>query len=162
MIDPSQNVVFLRSTDGISWQAFTPKHRQRNISYFDLSLDGGTTYAVDNSIILKSTDGGASWTQQDLHTSLYAVTTSPVDPNRVLYGTAPSHLYLSTDSLQTSRRVLTRANNAGHIADIVFAPSDPQIVYTVTVGYDFYQSTNASETFVKLGNLRHDVLNKTP
>jgi len=65
MDEPSKNLGFLRSEDGgLSWSPFAPSLRTRLITEFDVSTDGRTLYAVERDAfsVLKSTDGGSSWT----------------------------------------------------------------------------------------------------
>ena len=105
-----------------------------------------------------------------MHTeSLYFVAVSPNDKKRVLYGKS-TDLYLSTDGLDTERKVIeTEPVEDNEFSDIVFSPSDPNIVYAITTGaypatagYDLYKSTDAGESFSKIINLRDDVLNIIP
>ena len=87
-----------------------------------------------------------------------SVQRTPVDSNIVLYaGTA--NLYRSTDGLATNTVVLSAA--AG-IRGIVFAPSDPTVVYAVTTGYYLYKSSDSGATFSLVKNIRSDVLNVIP
>ena len=63
---------------------------------------------------------------------------------------------LSTDGLTSSLQVITMDANIG---EIVFAPSDPTIVYTVTDGLVVYRSDDAGASFTQIVNIRSDVLN---
>ena len=43
--------------------------------------------------------------------------------------------------------------------DLVFAPSNPSIVWAITQGYVLYKSTNGGASFTQSSNLRDEVLN---
>ncbi len=166
MDDNSKSLGFAKSNDGaLTWEQFAPELRARGISYFDISSDGSVIYSIANDYkIYKSADAGETWSEYLFGTSGYAIAVSPNDPNRVLFSKI-NGLYLSTDGLQTESQVITLPDTAGgkvHISDIVFAPTDNNIVYVIVSGYDFYKSTNAGETFTKIINLRDEVLNVIP
>jgi hypothetical protein len=84
------------------------------------------------------------------------VAVSPADSERVLYA-GTSILTLSTDGLDSTQVVLEAAAS---INDVVFAPSDPSIVYVATEGYLIYKSTDAGQSFSLMENIRNNVLNK--
>jgi photosystem II stability/assembly factor-like uncharacterized protein len=73
----------------------------------------------------------------------------------------------STDGLQTHSRLVTTSVPPGHFRDppfhdIVFAPSDPSVVYAATEGYLLYKSTDAGATWTLMANIRAEVLNDIP
>lgn len=51
---------------------------------------------------------------------------------------------------------------AAPFQDIVFAPSDPSVVYAATEGYLVYRSADAGATWTLMANVRRDVLNAIP
>lgn len=69
-------------------------------------------------------------------------------------------VYLSTDGLQSNPNVIDQTEN--QFDEIVFAPSNPDIVYAVTKGYLLYKSTDAGNNFSFIINLRDDILNTVP
>ena len=161
--DPDQNVGFLKSTDGgNTWSSFAPAMQDKSITYFDVSADGNTLYAISDSdadrSLYRSRDGGNTWQPFFILSSGYTLTVSPQNSDRVLYGQIDG-LYLSTDGLETNSRILSSEET---MSDLVFAPSDPSIVYAITQGYTLYKSTDAGDTFALVRNLRDDVLNATP
>lgn len=154
---------FVKSTDsGKTWQQIGTSVKDNIEGSFDVSSDGNTIYTQSNEYkIYKSTDSGATWSSHDvIRTSGYTLTVSPVDSERVIFGQT-NGLFLSTNGLLTVTKVLNIDENSGRISDLVFAPSNPTIVYMITQGYVFYKSTDAGVTFIQLGNLRNDVLNKS-
>ena len=155
------DIGLVRSTDnGKTWQQIAPTIRNKGIGNFDISADGMVLYVhADDFLIYKSIDGGTTWTSHRIFTSGYTVTVSPQDSSRVLYGQVDG-LYLSTNGLLTVTKVLDIDQDAGRISDLVFAPSDPTVVYMITGGYIIYKSIDSGATFVQLGNLRNNVLNK--
>ena len=159
--DPDSSAGFLKSTDsGKTWQPFAADMRSLRITHFDISKDGKTIYAIQDSTdarkIFKSTDWGGSWTNYNLGSSGYTVTVSPVDSNRILLGKKDG-LYLSTNGMTTEKKVLDNKN--ANIEDVVFDPSNSGIVYAIVDGYVMYKSTDAGETFSKVKDIRNEVLN---
>ena len=155
----SRNLGFLKSVDnGVSWTPFAPDIRERLISYFDISSDASVIYAVsrDDMKILKSTDGGSSWTEFQFQSSCYALAVSPSDSERMLFSVMDK-LYLSIDGLLSFTMVVD--NRGTTFDDIVFAPSNNNIVYAVCQGYILYKSEDSGVTFSFIKNLRQDVLN---
>jgi photosystem II stability/assembly factor-like uncharacterized protein len=157
--DTSTNVGFIKSNDGgESWTQIAPSLKDKNVSYFDISSDGNTIYATSSYYIHKSTDAGDTWSEYSIQSWGYALDVFPDDSNRVLYSTI-SGVFLSTDGLSSNKQVLTLENPENHISDIVVSESDSNICYIITVGYDFYKSTDTGASFTKIINLRDEVLN---
>ncbi|MCH7478751.1 MAG: hypothetical protein IIA14_11715 [SAR324 cluster bacterium] len=159
----AENTGFFRSSDsGATWSALTGTALTNLlITSFDVSADGMVIYANerDSFAIRKSTDGGATWATISLSNANGPVAVSPSDANLVLYAGTET-LSRSTDGLSsTPTTVLTAADT---ITDIVFAPSDPTIVYVIADGYNFYKSSDSGATFSSGKNLRTDVLNVIP
>ncbi len=72
--------------------------------------------------------------------------------------TSNADLRRTTDGMQTDVVVQTAAAQFEWIA---FAPSDTEIVYAATQGYDVYRSTDKGATFDLVANLR-DAINSLP
>lgn len=157
----NQNVGFIQSTDGgASWANFASELKNHKITYFDISADGSVIYAVDDLKIQKSIDSGLNWIEYELFTSGYAIAVFPNESDKVLFSKT-NGLFLSTDGLNSESQVIITEGQK-HISDIAIAPSNNDIVYAVTVGYDFYKSTDAGGNFTKIINLRDEVLNIIP
>ncbi|NOR21160.1 MAG: hypothetical protein GQ476_00460 [Candidatus Aminicenantes bacterium] len=160
--DLNLNLGFLKSTDnGSSWIQFAPDLKGLLISYFDISSDASVIYAVsrDEWKILKSADGGNTWSAFQFLMRCYALAVSPSDANRVLFSIMDK-LYLSTDGMQSYTMVID--NIGSTFDDIVFASSNNNIVYAVTKGYLLYKSEDGGVTFSLVKNIRSDVLNVIP
>lgn len=167
-----ENVGFIKSTDGgRTWNQFSVELREEKISFFDVSSDGNTIYAISrNGYILVSNDGGNTWSKKYKGMgSVYYIAASPYDEKTVLLG-AGSDICLSTDGLDTCKTVAS-VERVGdkHVSDIVFSPSDPNIVYAILTGaypdnsgYDLYKSIDGGVSFSKMANLRDDVLRVIP
>ena len=123
-IDPNNvNVMYLATGDG----------------------DGGDTYTIG---ILKSTDGGTTWSPTGL--SFYMANTRQIsriliDPSNTstLLVASSAGIYRSTDAGATFSLVL-----AGGFKDMEFKPGDPNTVYTC--GTEFYRSTNNGQAWTKI------------
>lgn len=163
----TENVGFLKSSDGGStWESFAPSLKHHNICYFDVSSEGNVIYAIANDVskIFKSVDGGDTWKEYNIYSSGYGIVMSPSNPDKILFGKSDG-LYLSTNGLRTNFKINeigTSIMGFGHVCDIVFAPSDNDIVYMISLGYNVYKSTDSGERFTKIANLREDVLDIIP
>lgn len=153
-----ENVGFLKSVDdGKTWNVFGDELKNLLITNFDISGDGQTIYANarDSFQIKKSTNGGGSWTTISNQAN-GPLAVSPSDAKTVIFA-GNNTLFRSTDGMINSNLVLKSSNQ---FQDIIFAPSNPSIVYAVTKGYLLYKSTDTGATWTLLKNLRQGVLNK--
>lgn len=154
----SDNIGFLKSTDsGKTWTPFGNELKSLLITNFAVSADGQTIYANarDSFQIKKSTDGGNSWTTISNQVN-GPLAVSPSDANTIIFA-ANDTLFRSTDGARISNSVL---KSSDQFQDIVFAPSNPKVVYAVARGYLLYKSTDTGATWTLMKNLRQDVLNK--
>lgn len=155
--DLSASPGFMISSDsGSNWTTFGNVLKNLYIANFDLSGDGTVIYANerDSYLMQKSTDSGINWSATSIIQANGPVAVSPDDSQIVLYG-GTTKLYRSTDGLQTTSEVLSAAAS---IEDVVFAPSDSNIVYVGSTGYLIYKSTDAGITFTLIKDIRTDVL----
>ena len=167
--DMSENLGFLRSTDGgLSWTPFATQHREREISSFTVSADGQVMYAHEPGTYSAwiSRDAGETWSQSAIHQVNGPIAVSPADPNLVIFA-SQSQIRRSTDAMATVQTIITAPQPPGYFRQapfqqIVFAPSDPRIVYAVTEGYLVYRSANSGATFELMANVRAEVLNVQP
>ena len=86
------------------------------------------------------------------------IAVSPADPNLVIFA-SPGDLRRSTDGLVSMKVVMA---NAGRVREIVFSPSNPNVVYAETDGYVLYRSDDAGLTWRLLVKGREQVLNVQP
>ena len=157
--EPDRNGGFLSSRNaGGSWETFAPDLVSLLITEFDVSSDGRTMVgnARDSFVLQISDDSGQSWQTTPINQANGPVAISTEDPLRVLFVANQRTIKLSTDGLTSSLQVITMDANIG---EIVFAPSDPTIVYTVTDGLVVYRSDDAGASFTQIVNIRSDVLN---
>jgi len=160
--DSSENHGFLISTDsGANWASFANGLNNLLITDFDLSSDGTVIYANerDSFKIRRSTDSGATWSTVPGLNANGPVAVSPADPQLVLYvarSSGGSIIHRSADGLATRSTVLT---TSGEIQDIVFAPSDPTVVYVGASGFLIYKSTDSGATFSFIKDIRSQVSN---
>ena len=168
--DPSDNLGFLRSDDvGATWAPLTGGQlTPLLITSFDVSSDGQVIYANERDTFFHwvSRDGGSTWSQTAIDQANGPLSVSPADPNMLVFA-SQNRLLRSTDGLATWTEVAAAPQPPGHMReapfhDIVFAPSDPNIVYAATEGYLVYKSTDAGATWTLMKNVRADVLNVQP
>jgi photosystem II stability/assembly factor-like uncharacterized protein len=154
--DLSRSLGFLRSTDqGRTWEFFASELRNRSIDGFGVSSDGRVIYANEGGTYFGwiSRDGGESWSQSDILQVNGPIAVSPVDPDLVVFASFDD-LRRSTNGLGTMQVVLDTPKS---VREIVFAPSNPNIVYAETDGYVLYRSDDAGLTWRRLVNVRDDV-----
>ena len=159
--DLSVNVGFVRGTDtGRAWELVGPEMRNKHIANFDISADGQVIYANERDVFQGwvSKDGGATWNQTPNLQVNGPIAVSPVDSNLLVFG-AHNELRRSTGGLQSAQTVM---QNDSAIRDIVFAPSNPNVVYAETDGYVLYRSDDAGLTWTQLVRGREEVLNVQP
>ncbi len=157
---PEYNVGFIKSTDGVTWAAMAADHRTKTITDFDVSADGQVIAGSvrDAQELVLSTDGGATWTSKFYQLN-GVIAISPADSSRALYSTSDA-VYLTTDRFATDGQL--KISVGTKTQDIVFASSDPNIVYAIASGYLLYRSSDAGASFTLVKNLRSDVLNAIP
>jgi photosystem II stability/assembly factor-like uncharacterized protein len=157
--DSDRNSGFLKSADGgLSWEPFAPDLRALPVTGFAVSLDGKTLIgnARDNFRLRVSTDAGATWATTDINQANGPVAISHADPARIMFVSSQTTLNLSEDGLVSFNPVLSTNAN---IEEIVFAPSDPSIVFVTADGLEVYRSDNGGRSFRQLVNIRAELLN---
>ena len=107
-----------------------------------------TTYSIG---VLKSTDGGDTWTQINRGIrsySLYQLTVHPKAPNILYLGAGGAGLYKSTDGGSTWVEMNDGLQNTD-IGILELHPNDPETVYTVT-STGLYKSPDGGKSWVPL------------
>ncbi len=159
--DRSQNVGFIRSTDaGVTWTPFAAELRTKAIGSFAVSADGNVLYANEDGTYFGwvSRDAGATWSQSAIHQVNGPIAVSPQNSSLVVFA-SQSRLRRSTNGLGSVSVVATAP---APFREIVFAPSNPSVVYAETDGYLLYRSDDAGATWRFVVNVRDDVLNVQP
>ncbi|MDQ3049273.1 MAG: PKD domain-containing protein [Bacteroidota bacterium] len=151
-----------RSDDGgLSWSTNTDQLAQV-IGCTDLAIDpnnpdimylatgdgdAGDTYTVG---VLKTTDGGQTWNPTGLsfftanYRQMSKILVNPANTNSILVATSAG-VYISSDAAATFTQAQT-----GSFKDMEFKPGDPNTVYVA--GGEFYKSTDAGQSWVKITN----------
>ncbi|MEW6407571.1 MAG: sialidase family protein [Patescibacteria group bacterium] len=157
---PAESLGIIKSTDsGNTWTRLN-QPAGTFLNNFDVAqTDQNIIYANETDVykIYKTQDGGTNWSEISMSNASGVLRISPQDSNTVLFSDAYG-LYKTTDGFATSKTVIP---DSGRIYDIVFAPSNPNIVYAGAVGYNIYKSTDGGEIFIKVANLR-DFINQQP
>ena len=159
--DPSDNLGFMRSNDiGRTWEFFAPEFRTKSIEDFDLSADGQSIYPNEGGAYFGwvSRDAGATWSTGPILQVNGPLAVSPADPNLVIFG-SPADLRRSTDGLASMKVVVS---DPGTVREIVFSPSNLNVVYAETDGYVLYHSDDAGLTWRLLVDGRAKVRNRQP
>jgi len=159
--DLSLNIGFIRSTDsGKTWQNFGDQLRHKHIGSFTVSSDGQTMYANEGGTYFGwiSRGAGETWSESAIVQVNGPVAVSPVDSSLIVFG-GFNEIRRTINAFQNVSVVFTAPVA---IREIVFAPSDPNIVYAETDGYILYRSDDAGVTWRFMANVRKDVLNVQP
>jgi hypothetical protein len=137
--------------DGLSWTPMTDDYANLGASSLAINYnnpnimylatgdgDAGDTYSVG---ILKTTDGGATWSTTGFtyNTSqtvrIFKILMDPNDPNK-MFAACTNGLFLTTDGWATNTTIFS-----GTIWDVEFKPGNSQYVYMTAWGGAFYRST---------------------
>ena len=183
-IDPASSSTIYAGTDGegvfksinggLDWapaNELGEREGRDSIRYFDaysiysLALDPGDSsvlYAGHASGVLKSTDGGALWSEVLISTTspissrshfkecgVSSIAVDPISSSTVYVGTKRGEMYRSRDGGE-SWQELTGATTGG-IVCLSIGPSLPSILYAGTKGGGLLKSTNAGVTW-RAGN----------
>ena len=167
--DPSRALGLLRSVDGgLTWEAYEgAASLPPNVGSFAVSASGEAIYVTADATYRHwvSSDGGGAWSPTDINQSNGPVAVSPDDPDHVVY-VSQTQIYRSMDGLRTrSEASITHRDGVptdGAFRDIVFAPSDPNVVYAAKDGYLLYRSGDGGASFTFVADIRNDVLNVVP
>lgn len=131
---------------GVSDIAINPSNT--NIMYLATGdCNMGTTYSIG---VLKSINGGSSWTTTGLSFSvsqarkINRLLINPTTTTMVFAATSDG-VYRSTDSGTTWTKVL----NTTDLKDMEFKPGDPSVVYAVS-NKNFYKSTDSGASFTNI------------
>jgi photosystem II stability/assembly factor-like uncharacterized protein len=146
----------LASRDGgATWEAITGEAFKDAI-VTDVAIDpkdADVVYAAAQNGLFKSVDGGATWSSPssllaDLPVRTAAV--SPGDSDHVLAGVQFRGLFLSQDGGETWLQQTSGLEPNGIHRDIVFDPTNPDIVYTADILSGVYQSMDGGGTWRKI------------
>ncbi|KZS38094.1 hypothetical protein AWE51_18790 [Aquimarina aggregata] len=129
---------------GVSGIAIDPKNS--SIIYIATGDDDASdSYSIG---VLKSTNGGASWSQTGLKFTNTQTTANDIyiDPNNsnVLWVATSVGVYKTTNAGTNWTRTLQ-----GNIKDIKLKPGNTNVIYAATAS-SFYKSTNAGDSFSKI------------
>jgi photosystem II stability/assembly factor-like uncharacterized protein len=150
-----------RSTDdGHTWQLIPLQGMYADLGF--VKSDPNTLYYGAADGLWRSTDGGDTWSPVDpsqINIQVVAVAVSPADPSRILVGMTdwssnPNQgIWLSADGGKSFTRLTdfdtTQGPNWANGKALVFAPSDPTVVWAGTFNNGIYASglTNTPSLF---------------
>jgi hypothetical protein len=161
---PGRALGFMKSYDkGRTWtMCNNAPLAGRMMPDFALANDGRHIAAVvrDSALVFTSADGGDSWSR--INISVSGVMTYHPQSTDTIFFSDQNLLYKSRNGITTgnlsSPDYKLVATFSHYIEKIVFAPSDPMVMYVSTRGYRVYKSTDGGETFSLMVKLR-DVMN---
>jgi photosystem II stability/assembly factor-like uncharacterized protein len=148
----------LRSTDaGSSWIDITPRLAAGETPFFTTLAvaPGGVLLAADQGRLLRSTDGGGTWSVAAEGTpTLRAILVDPVDPRRA-YFLSDDALFKSDDG-GAHWTLAGQPENSGtgfYGAGFALAPSTPKTLYVLEAGDDrVFRSDDGAATWRRVGS----------
>ena len=157
---PGAGVIVSRD-GGTSWQRAVDENMQ-DVCVIDLALAHNhvqTVYAAAGSGLFKTTDGGTTWTELTglpEGVAVRAVAVSPADTQRVLAGIDGWGMYASNDGGDSWHASYAGLEPNGSLHDIVFDPTNPQVVYTSDHFSGVYRSIDCGLTWVQINDGLHN------
>jgi hypothetical protein len=152
----SPGLLLASGSAGVSFSSASGNAAARSlyVSGFDVAADGSAVYlSSSGGKYHRSTNNGASWDTFTVGAD-GVLAVSPANANVVIVGgTGPgAKIYRSVNALAgspTFSEVFTTASQLphGHVDDIVFAPSNSNVVYLATKGYLVYRSEDGGATW---------------
>jgi len=135
-------------------------------STFGLLSGGGSNYLDPQYGVLKSTDGGASWTSMKAglgvelrHQAIFRLDLSTRNPSRLIVSVADTSYYLSANGGASFARPAAPTSQAGIMQ---FDPTDVtglRVVGLSQVGTQVLESLDAGNSWHAIGTLPPDTLN---
>lgn len=112
--------------------------------------DSSTLYAVANRTVVKSTDGGQSWTGTGF--GLVSASTLAIDPQNTstLYAIADSAIFKTTDggaSWYPKTTGLPASWPGGYLARLAIVATDPSTIYATLGDTGLYKSIDGGESW---------------
>ena len=149
--------VLVSSDGGVSWTLVD--HPSINgMPVFNLAVDPdnvNTVYAATEAGLMKSVDGGQTWTAViglPGENRVRAIAVSPTTPPRVLAGVDGHGVYVSTDGGLTWQVGIAGLEANGSLHDLLVDPTNPQIVYASDHSSGVYHSTDGGMTWVRIND----------
>jgi photosystem II stability/assembly factor-like uncharacterized protein len=138
------NMVIYKSTDaGITWGSGVYSGQDAYCLEINPS-SSQTVYAGGQFGVVKSTNGGSSWTQTSLTTTTYSLALDKNSP-QVVYAGTQSGAYKTTNSGTTWQ--LLSGSPSQKIDWLVVNPAPPSIIYGLVNGQLVYKSVDAGTTW---------------
>ena len=135
-------------------------------STFGLLSAGGSNYLETQFGVLKSADGGETWTSMKSglgpevrHQAIFRMDLSPRDPARLIVSISDQSYFLSTDGGASFSRPTAPTSQTGIMR---FDPADTtglRIVGTSQVGTQLVESRDGGNTWRQIGTLPAETLN---
>jgi photosystem II stability/assembly factor-like uncharacterized protein len=135
-------------------------------STFGLLSGGGSNYLDTQYGVLKSIDGGATWTSMKAglgvelrHQAIFRMDLSPRSPSHLIVSVGDTSYYLSSNGAATFARPSAPTSQAGIMQ---FDPTDltgTRIVGLSQVGTQLLESLDAGNSWRAIGNLPAEMLN---
>jgi len=151
----------LRSTDGgQTWTDLTPPPAGvRHVLNSLTVLPGGVVFAVDGLTVLRSADGGGTWSAvatEDFGYTPFAILAAPADPRHVAYASSRA-IYVSADgglSFKLAARPPSEGPNQESVGAVAIAPSAPGTFYAMLAGDSrVFRSDDRAATWRLAGTL---------
>jgi photosystem II stability/assembly factor-like uncharacterized protein len=153
--DLSANGIYVSYDGGTRWAAANDALSQ-NANVTGLAVapnDPQIVYAATgNKGLLKTDDGGQSWSALNLGTPggspvVLSVRVHPTDPSHIYAGLREGGLYQSTDAGATWQLASIGMNPEASVSDIVLDPTNPQVMYATDLFSGVYRSDDGGQSW---------------
>ena len=108
-----------------------------------LAFDGDALLAAGTNLI-RSDDGGSSWTALPVPAAVLALATHPERPGRIIAGLASGGVALSEDGGRTWEG-LSRGLAEGEVDAVAIAAGQPDMIYATVRGDGLWKSEDAGQ-----------------
>lgn len=149
------NGVYVSRDGGTSWE-YANDTNVGDLMVIDLAVDpfdSQVVYIATMKGVYKTTDGGAKWSSMaglPDQTRVNVITIHAQDSKLLLAGVESHGLYQSTDGGDSWQQIVAGLQPNSSIRDVVYDPTNTQVVYLSDLMSGVYQSEEGGQTWTQI------------